>query len=90
MNRSAYFQVDARLGTLLGANYRASEYALKELIDNAWDAEAEHVSVMLPDALTGGNIVIADDGSGMTEKEVRYELCWLHLTSARYSGVIWP
>ena len=37
------FQVDSRLATLLSQEYPSSERALKELVDNAWDADAEHV-----------------------------------------------
>lgn len=65
------FQVDSRLATLLSQEYPSSERALKELVDNAWDADAEHVSVNLPKPMSGGSIVIADDGSGMTEEELR-------------------
>ena len=65
------FQVDSRLATLLSQEYPSSERALKELVDNAWDADAEHVSVTLPKPLSGGSIVIEDDGSGMTEEELR-------------------
>jgi len=68
---NAYFQVDPRLATLLSEGYRSSEYAIKELVDNAWDADAEHVWVTLPEPNTIGAIVIKDDGTGMTEKEVR-------------------
>jgi hypothetical protein len=65
------FQVDSRLATLLSQEYPSSERALKELVDNAWDADAEHVSVTLPKPLSGGSVVIEDDGSGMTEEELR-------------------
>ncbi|HEY9198857.1 MAG TPA: ATP-binding protein, partial [Gammaproteobacteria bacterium] len=70
------FQVDTRLAKLLSENYRSSEKALKELIDNAWDADSELVSVSLPEALVGAPIVIHDDGTGMTEEELLREyLC---------------
>ena len=72
MNRAQLrFQVDSRLATLLSQEYPSSERALKELVDNAWDADAEHVSVTLPKPLSGGPIVIEDDGSGMREEELR-------------------
>lgn len=32
------FKVDTRLAILLSENYRSPEKALKELVDNAWDA----------------------------------------------------
>ena len=41
---------------LLGENYRSTEQAIKELIDNAWDADAEHVWITLPEPLTGDPI----------------------------------
>jgi HSP90 family molecular chaperone len=65
------FQVDSRLATLLSQEYRSTERALKELVDNAWDADAEQVSIQLPKPLSGEPIVIRDDGTGMTEEELR-------------------
>lgn len=65
------FQVDSRLATLLSQEYSSSERALKELVDNAWDADAEVVSVTLPKPMSGKPIVIQDDGTGMTEEELR-------------------
>lgn len=65
------FQVDSRLATLLSQEYASSEKALKELVDNAWDADAEQVNVVLPQPMSDAPIVIADDGNGMTEEELR-------------------
>lgn len=65
------FQVDSRLATLLSQEYSSSERALKELVDNAWDADAEKVSITLPRPMSGDPIVIQDDGTGMTEEELR-------------------
>ncbi|MEL3927031.1 ATP-binding protein [Aeromonas enteropelogenes] len=65
------FQVDSRLATLLSQEYSSSEKALKELVDNAWDADAENVVVTLPSPMSAMPIVITDDGSGMTEEELR-------------------
>ncbi len=65
------FQVDSRLATLLSQEYSSSERALKELIDNAWDADAERVSITLPKPMSGDPVVIQDDGTGMTEEELR-------------------
>src|SRR5437879_1345276 len=73
MSRHATFQVDPRLATLLGETYRSSEQAVKELVDNAWDADAEHVWITLPGPMTLDNLEVRDDGSGMTEREVRHE-----------------
>lgn len=73
MTEPAHFRVDTRLTTLLGENYRSTEAALKELIDNAWDADATTVSITLPRPLTDDPIIISDDGHGMTPEEVRSE-----------------
>lgn len=77
------FKVDSRLATLLSENYRSTERALKELIDNAWDADASSVSITLPDRLTNNPIIVEDNGSGMTEKELGSE--YLNVASNRRS-----
>ena len=58
---------------LLGAVYRSSEQAIQELVDNAWDADAEHVWITLPEPVTRDPVIVRDDGSGMKEHEVRNE-----------------
>ena len=84
MTKSAHFKVDPKLAELLGETYRSIEEALKELIDNAYDADAENVKLNLPDELTPDpKIVIKDDGSGMKEKEVRNE--YLNIANSRTS-----
>lgn len=68
------FQVDIRLAKLLSENYRSSEKAIKELVDNAWDADSESVSVIFPEPTMMDNpIIVHDNGSGMTEEELRRE-----------------
>ena len=46
--KKLHFQVDSRLATLLSQEYSSTEKALKELVDNAWDADAGQVSITLP------------------------------------------
>jgi len=77
------FQVDSRLATLLSQEYSSSERALKELVDNAWDADAERVAIALPKPLSGDPMVIQDDGTGMTEEELRRH--YLSIASDRRS-----
>ncbi|WCN09973.1 ATP-binding protein [Marinomonas mediterranea] len=67
------FKVDTRLALLLSENYRSPEKALKELVDNAWDAEATEVTIELPEALSSTPIVVHDNGSGMTIYELQSE-----------------
>lgn len=83
MSRPANFKVDPKLAALLGEGYRSSEEALRELVDNAWDAEASSVEITLPLPFTKDPIIIADTGNGMTEKEVREE--YLFIASDRRS-----
>lgn len=73
MARAARFHVDPRLAALLGAAYRSSEQAIQELVDNSWDADADTVWITLPEVITGDELIVEDDGSGMTEQEVRSE-----------------
>lgn len=81
--KTAQFRVDPRLASLLGEGYRSTEQALKELIDNAWDADAENVWIDLPSPMTDEPIVVRDDGTGMTEREVRRE--YLNIADDRRS-----
>lgn len=80
---AANFKVDTKLASILGENYRSTELAIKELIDNSWDADAENVYIKLPEPLTKEPLIIEDDGSGMTEKEIRSE--YLVIANSRYS-----
>jgi hypothetical protein len=75
--RAANFQVDTRIAVLLGDSYQSTERALKELVDNAWDADADHVWITLPEPMTAEPVVIRDDGAGMTEQEVRQEYLFI-------------
>lgn len=73
MPETVSFAVDPRLATLLGESYRSTEQAVKELVDNAWDADADQVDISLPTEMSDEPIVIQDNGSGMTEEELRSE-----------------
>lgn len=83
MQKSVHFRVDPKLAHVLGENYTSSEKALKELIDNAWDAEATQVHVTVPNILTEAPIIVQDNGSGMKTAEVEAE--YLNIASPRFS-----
>ncbi len=70
MSDELRFQVDSRIATLLSQEYSSTEKALKELVDNAWDADAEQVSITLPSPMSDAPIIIKDDGTGMTPQEL--------------------
>ncbi len=84
------FQVDTRLAKLLSENYRSSERATKELIDNAWDADAECVEVTLPEPMSNDPIIIKDDGSGMTEQELLREYLFIASDRRKRRGELTP
>ena len=81
--QQAKFKVDTRLASVLGENYRSSEDALKELVDNSWDADAENVWITLPESMSSNPIIIKDDGCGMTKNELKSE--YLNIASDRLS-----
>jgi len=64
------FRVSPRLTEILGENYRSTELAVKELVDNAWDADASEVRILLPEPMTSQPLRIADNGAGMKPTEL--------------------
>ncbi|HRG46459.1 MAG TPA: ATP-binding protein [Leptospiraceae bacterium] len=84
MSRTSNFQVDPKLAELLGETYKSTEDALKELVDNAYDADSDEIRVTLPEPMTENPIItIVDDGTGMKEEELRSE--YLRIASSRFS-----
>ena len=84
MGEQAYFKVDTKLAELLGETYRSTEDAVKELVDNAYDADSEKVEIILPKELTPDpKIIVSDNGTGMKENEVRAE--YLNVANSRTS-----
>jgi len=81
---NANFQVDPKLAELLGETYKSTEDAIKELIDNAYDADASSIHISMPEIFVENAVVIiSDDGTGMKELEVRNE--YLKIASSRFS-----
>ncbi len=83
LQKSAHFRVDPKLAHIPGESYPSSEKAFKELIDNAWDAEATEVHVTVPNILTDAPIIVQDSGSGMKTSELEAE--YLNIASPRFS-----
>ena len=88
MKKSAHFLVNPRLTRLLGETYRSSEAALKELVDNAWDADALNVWIEIPPVLTQSPIVVRDDGVGMSEEQIQKNYLDIASDKRRRSGEI--
>jgi hypothetical protein len=72
---STFFSPNA-LNSLRAAGYRNTQYALAELIDNSFDAEARNVKVIFfekknsEDKRVVEEIIVCDDGSGMSKAVV--------------------
>lgn len=86
----ANFKVDTSLTSLLGENYRSTEYALKELIDNSWDSDSEVVDITMPEPFEKSEIIVSDKGSGMTEREIRNEYLFIARSRTSRKGSVTP
>lgn len=60
-------------------------YAIVELVANSWDAGAGLVSIIWPDNI-GENILIKDDGIGMTKDEFSYRWGKLNYNRLNFQG----
>ena len=65
----------------LGNIVRDAEYALTELVANAWDAGATEVKITIPTE-QGGRISVCDNGTGLTQDE--FKLRWMTLGYNRH------
>lgn len=83
MDKAAKFKVDPALTKILGESYTSVEAAIKELVDNCYDADSTNVSVDFPNPFDHSKIIIADNGDGMTPNEVREQ--YLKIASSRTS-----
>jgi hypothetical protein len=83
MTKPAHFSVNPRVATILGENYSFSKHSLRELVDNAWDAEARSIRITLPVPMEPEPIIIEDDGNRMKEQKLRQE--YLNIASPRIS-----
>jgi len=66
-----WFQFDPNLIVTLGRQYRSCEEAIKELVANAWDADATIVEITLPQPMTTDPIIINDDGNGISPNHIQ-------------------
>jgi hypothetical protein len=76
---------DDYLVRTLGNIARDPDYALTELVANAWDAGATNVQIRVPTE-TGEFIRIADDGHGMTSEEFKQRWMKLGYNRVKHQG----
>lgn len=79
--KELFFNVDSVIIDHLGIQmYQGAVPSVAELVANAWDADAENVGITLPSPdvnLNDAEIVVQDDGVGMTFEECQKQ--FLHL-----------
>lgn len=62
------------------------DIALTEFVANAWDAGAFNVSITIPEQGTGDQIIVEDDGTGMSDDEFRQRWMTLHYNRQKRQG----
>ncbi len=75
------FQGEKFIESMRSSGYKDTSYAVAELIDNAIDAHARHIEIICHERLNIASgrysldqIAVLDDGSGMTQSELRSAL----------------
>jgi hypothetical protein len=79
------FEEDYLIRTL-GPIANTPDIALTELVANAWDAGASKVQITIPEE-KGENLIIEDDGSGMTAAQFRERWMTLGYNRVKHQGV---
>jgi hypothetical protein len=82
--QGSLFEDDYLIRTL-GNIARDSEYALTELVANAWDAGATEVRIQIPPE-SGGAIQISDNGHGMMSKQFKDRWMKLGYNREKHQG----
>src|SRR5881397_2544636 len=83
------FTVDSALLSEIGEKLvETAHIALVELVKNAYDADAQAVTVrIIPQAAGGPEIHVVDDGSGMTFEQVQRYWMKIATTNKRVNAV---
>src|SRR5215831_8021675 len=76
--------IDPSILRELSGVYKPFTKAFKELISNAFDADAEHVRVEFSDDFS--TVTVTDDGNGMTPFEFRTDFTRIGGGSRRWAG----
>lgn len=83
--QESLFEEDYLLRTL-GPIARIPDIALTELVANAWDAGASKVEIHIPEQ-SGEEILVSDDGSGMTDEQFIKRWMTLGYNRVRHQGL---
>jgi hypothetical protein len=78
------FEEDYLIRTL-GQIAHDAYIALTELVANAWDAGASHVEIFIPNEI-GGNLIIRDDGTGLTKDQFNNRWMKLGYNRLKHQG----
>ena len=70
----------------LGQVAHVPNFALTELVANAWDAGATRVDLILPSEI-GGTLTVTDDGHGMTPQQFKRRWMTLRYDRVKHQGV---
>src|SRR5947209_2580378 len=76
--------IDPSILRELSGVYKPFVKAFKELVSNAYDADADHVRVVFEDAFS--SVTVTDDGQGMTPFEFRNDFARIGGGSRRWAG----
>src|SRR2546425_12167839 len=76
--------IDPSILRELSGVYKPFVKALKELVSNAFDADADHVHITIADDFS--TITVTDDGNGMTPFEFRNDFTRIGGGSRRWAG----
>lgn len=82
--QGSLFEDDYLIRTL-GNIARDPDYALTELVANAWDAGATNVNILIPSEI-GESIRIADNGHGMTDDQFKQRWMTLGYKREKHQG----
>jgi hypothetical protein len=76
--------IDPSILRELSGVYKPFVKALKELVSNAFDADADHVHIIISDDFSA--VTVTDDGEGMTPFEFRNDFTRIGGGSRRWLG----
>lgn len=82
---TSHFRVSPMvLGPLGAEQLQDPALAVLELVKNAWDADAKRVAISVDQRKSGGEIVVIDNGHGMSQDE--FETRWLVIGASHKRG----